>query len=114
MNQLGVVDEWVTVLTALGAVVSFFMSCRASKHGLLRFRPVHAAIAVLSAVYVAGYLWLLVGNPTVALWSSVMRGFSIVAWPAVWVAPAWLSLRVNRELHDAIRKRHEQDREDVR
>lgn len=114
MNQLGVVDEVVTVLSLIGAVVAFCMSCRASRHGLLRFRPVHAAIAVLSAVYVAGYLWLLLGNPTVVLWSSVMRGFSMVAWLVVWVVPAWLSLRVNRELHAAIRKRHQQDQEDVR
>lgn len=114
MNQLGVVDEWVAAVSLIGAALSFIVSCRAARHGLLRFRPVHAAAAGLSAVYVVGYLWLLLLNPQVVTWSSVMRGFSMVAWVVVWVAPAWLSLRVNRELHAAIRERHRQDEEDAR
>jgi phosphatidylglycerophosphate synthase len=114
MNQIGVVDEWVTILTLVGAAVSTVMSCVASRHGLVRLRPIHAGVAVLSAIYVVGYLWLLFGNPSVVLWSSVMRGFSLTAWVLVWIAPAWTSWSVNRELHQAIRLRHEQDEGDPR
>jgi hypothetical protein len=113
MNQIGVVDEWVTLLSLIGAVVSTVVSMVACRHGLVRLRPIHAGIAVLSMFYVVGYVWLLWGNPTVVLWSSVMRGFSLTAWVLVWIAPAWTSWSVNRELHQAIRKRHEQEEGDT-
>lgn len=114
MNQIGVVDEWVTVLSLIGAIASTVMSAVACRHGLVRFRPLHSGIAVLSVFYVAGYVWLLFGNPGVVLWSSVMRGFSLTSWVLVWIAPAWTSWSVNRELHQAIRLRHEQDEGDPR
>lgn len=107
MNQIGVVDEWVTILSLVGAIVSVVVSGVACRHGLVRFRPLHSGIAVLSAVYVVGYCWLLFGNPSVNLWSSVMRGFSLVAWVVVWLCPACVSLALARELRRAIKDRGE-------
>lgn len=106
-NQIGRVDEWVAVLSLLSAVASVVMSWQASRHGLLGLRSVHAAVSVMSLVYVAGYCWLLFGNPTSAQWSSVMRGFSLTAWIVVWLAPAWVSLRIARELQRALKDRGE-------
>ena len=47
-----------------------------------------AGIAALSVVYVTGYLWLLLNPTERAVWSEVMSGVSLVAWPMVWIGPA--------------------------
>lgn len=53
-----------------------------------RERRMHRAIGNLSAVYVAGYAWLLSGTVSVVRWSQIFRGVSLVAFPLVWIAPA--------------------------
>ena len=106
-NQIGRVDEVVAVLSLISAIASFVMSGLAAREGLIKLRPGHAAVSVMSLVYVAGYCWLLFGNPTSAQWSSVMRGFSLTAWIVVWLAPAWVSLRIARELQRALKDRGE-------
>ena len=104
-NQIDVVDEIVAGVSLVGALLSLVVSWVAARRGLIRFRTLHAAVAAMSTVYVAGYLWLMLGNPAPAFWSSVMRGFSLVAWGVVWIAPAVVSLTVARDLHAAVRKR---------
>ncbi len=104
-------DQWVAILNLAGAVVSVAVNWRASRSGLFRFRTLHAAITAVAVMYVAGYLWLLgvFGEVQVARWSSVMRGFSLVAWLVVWILPAVVSIRATRELHRAIQRRQEGD-----
>ena len=114
MNQLPMLDEWIAVLNLCCVVVSVVVNWWAARSGLFRFRVVHAAIAAVSAMYVAGYLWLLgwlpgVAGPEVMVWSSVFRGISLVAWVVVWICPACMSIRATRELHAAIRDRQDGD-----
>lgn len=58
-----------------------------------RARRMHRAIGYLSAVYVAGYAWLLSGTVSVVRWSQIFRGVSLVAFPLVWIAPAVMTAR---------------------
>ncbi len=109
VNNLPLVDEWVAVLSLVGASVSVVVNWWAARSGLFRFRTVHAAIATISVLYVAGYVWLLFGNVDPARWSSVLRGVSLVAWVVVWICPACMSIRATRELHAAIRVRQKGD-----
>lgn len=109
MNQIRMADEWVAAVSMLGAVVSVVVNWWAARSGLLRFRTVHAAIATISVLYVAGYVWLLFGNVDPARWSSTLRGLSIVAWVVVWICPACMSIKATRELHAAIRERQDGD-----
>lgn len=104
-------DQWVAILNVIAAGVSVIVNWQASRAGLFRFRVLHAAIMAVSVMYVAGYLWLLgvFGDVQVARWSSVMRGFSLVAWLVVWILPAVVSIRATHELHQAIRSRQEGD-----
>lgn len=108
-NQIPRMDEWVATLSLIGALISLVVNCWAARTGLVVFRTAHAAITAISAIYVAGYLWLLLGDVGPAEWSSVMRGFSLVAWVAVWIVPAVISVRVTRALHAAIKERTEGD-----
>lgn len=110
MNQIPVVDEVIAALNLCCVVVSVGFNWWAARSGLFRFRTVHAAIATVSVMYVVLYLWLLgwlpgVPGPEVAVWSSVGRGISLVAWVVVWICPACMSIRATRELHAAIRER---------
>lgn len=109
MNQIPAVDEWVAVMSLAGATTSVIVNWRAAHAGLFRFRTIHAAIGAVSVLYVAGYLWLLFGNVDPARWSSTLRGLSLVAWLVVWILPAVISTRATRELHDAIKRRQEED-----
>jgi len=110
MNQLPKVDQWVAVVNVVCVSLSVIVNWWAARSGLFRFRTVHAAIAAVSGLYVVGYLWLLgalpgVDAPSVPQWSSVLRGFAIIAWLVVWITPAAMSVRMNRDLHHAIRGR---------
>ena len=110
MNQLPKVDQWVAVVNVVCVSMSVIVNWWAARSGLFRFRTVHAAIAAVSGLYVVGYLWLLgllpgVDAPSVPQWSSVLRGFAIIADLVVWITPAVMSVRMNRDLHHAIRGR---------
>ena len=110
MNQLPKVDQWVAVVNVVCMSMSVIVNWWAARSGLFRFRTVHAAIAAVSGLYVVGYLWLLgllpgVDAPSVPQWSSVLRGFAIIADLVVWITPAAMSVRMNRDLHHAIRGR---------
>jgi hypothetical protein len=113
VNQIPLTEEWVALLSLAGAVASVALNWQAARVGLTRFRTVHAGIATISVLYVAGYLWLLFGNVDPARWSSTLRGLSLVAWVVVWALPAALSVRMNRELHQAIRKRFDETEPDA-
>lgn len=114
MNQLPALDEAVVVLNLVCVVVAVVVNWWAARSGLFRLRTIHAAIATVAGLYVAGYLWLLgllplIDAPDPARWSSVLRGLSLVAWVVVWIMPAVLSIRTTSELHAAIRERQRGD-----
>lgn len=105
MNKLPLIDQWVTGLNLVFVAVSVVANWWAARSGLFRFRTIHAAIAAVSGLYFAGYTWLLFGDVEVTRWSSVMRGFSLLAWTVVWITPAVMSVRMNHDLHSAIKSR---------
>ena len=86
----------------------------AGRRGMPVYRRMHTAIATLSVIYAGSYVWLLAEllsgadmAGAVLIWSSVMRGVALVVWPAVWCAPALCSLRIRRQLHEAVRLQRE-------
>ena len=112
MNKLPLVDLWVTELNLVFVAVSIVANWWAARGGLFRFRAIHAAIAAVSGLYLAGYVWLLLSDVEVTRWSSVMRGFSLLAWTVVWITPAVMSVRMNHDLHHAIKQRLEDEASD--
>jgi len=109
VNDLSVAELIVIAVNMVMVLAAVAINWRASQHGVVRYRIVHAAVAALSGVYAAGYLVLMLGDVSVENWSSVMRGVSIVAWPVVWWWPALTSLRVHRELKEALQAHLEGD-----
>jgi hypothetical protein len=110
MNQLPVSDEIVAWLAMALIIFAACVNLRAARFGLTRFRMIHTATATLAFIYVAGYLWLLLGDANPMRWSSVFRGVSLIVWPVVWAWPAWESIVVHRELRDAVQERLEDER----
>jgi uncharacterized membrane protein len=102
MNHLSVAEIMVVVVNIAMVTAAVVINWRASQHGVVRFRIVHAAVAALSGVYAVGYLFLLFGDVSIENWSSLFRGVSVIAWPIVWWWPALTSLRVHRELKEAL------------
>lgn len=102
-------DTAVFAINAAGALAAVVVNLvAAGRGGLTALRRLHVATAVLAAIYVAGYAWVLFGEPGIEQWSSVMRGVSIAAWVIVWVGPGVVSIRLNRRLHSAVQARLEQ------
>ena len=79
------VATWVIRASVILAACSAWVNVCAAR----RVRSsLFAAIGALSAIYVAGYMWLLAHPAQRAAWSEVMSGVALVAWPLVWIGPA--------------------------
>lgn len=77
----------------------------ACRHGDPRLRPLWAATAVVCVVYVAAYVWLMVGDVDRGKWSEQVVGVGIPAWIIGWMAPAILTIHLfNRDRHRIIEK----------
>ncbi len=92
--------DWVNVVLAAIAAVTNFL---AGHRGLLVMRPLRYMVGALASLYVALYLWLLLGSVAVAEWSNVVRGIASVAWLVVWIAPAAMGLRVAKRADRQLR-----------
>lgn len=80
----------VILLNALFAFISFLINARAVR--VLpagRLRMVFTSIAFWSLFYVGGYTWLWLYRDVLG-WSTILRGISLLVWPLVWMAPAWV------------------------
>lgn len=88
-------DTVIAIITGslafVSAVANYWLGYRRGIPGL---RSWHYATSVLSAFYVVGYVWLLTTADSVDVWSSRMRGLSLLVWVTVWIAPAVLSVRI--------------------
>lgn len=103
---IGVTTVEITTFTTLFlAAASVIFNAIAGFDGLPRQRWLHRMISVISLFYVGGYIWLIFFTPDRASWSEVMVGFSLLAWVFVWIGPAYLSIRLWRELHAALEER---------
>lgn len=109
MNHLSTAEIIVVLVNIVMVTAAVVINWRASQHGVVRYRIVHAAVAALSGVYAVGYLFLLLGDVSVENWYSIFRGVSVIAWPVVWWWPALTSLRVHRELKEALQAHLEGD-----
>jgi len=87
--------DWCNVALAAVACAVHLL---AGRRGLIAVRWVRYSIAFLAATYTALYLWLILGDITVAEWSNLVRGIGPVAWVVVWILPAVLGLRVARKV----------------
>ena len=81
----------------LGAAVAAVLQFCATRRGAMHVRWWHAMTASMGLVYIVGYIWLLFDLDDPRQWSQVMRGVAVVAWVAVWWAPALLSLHMRRK-----------------
>lgn len=77
------------VLMASGAALVNLLAARASDDA---WRAVRVAIGTLAIIYALAYAWLFTHPDSALIWSSTLRGLSILTWPIVWTAPALMHL----------------------
>lgn len=104
-----VTDDVILVITIILVISSMIFNWRASKVGPMPEKRVRLFIAVIAFCYLLGYSWLLFLNPDPGDWSSVMRGFSLLAWVFVWNVPPYLHVRRWHEMETAVKRRIEED-----
>lgn len=95
-------DRAVVVVNALLAFASACANVRAVRGSTAMWRSVHVTIAALAVVYAAAYAYLAAWPDSILTWSQTMRGVSLLAWPVVWIAPAVVQRRSNRQVRDII------------
>lgn len=88
-SGLATIDLVVFVVNMTMALLSGAVNLRvAVHHPFLATRRRFQWIGLLSLLYAAGYIAVLLGKVPVATWSSYFRGVSMLAWPMVWIWPA--------------------------
>lgn len=97
-------DRAVVIVNSLLAFASMCANAQAIRGSSPTWRSVHAAIAALAAVYAVAYAYLAVWPHAILTWSQTMRGVSLLAWPLVWIIPAVVQRRSNRQVRDIINK----------
>ena len=93
------------VLSLTSAGVNFY----AANKGLPKQRPVYMAIGVVSVIYAIAWGWLLVLGANDETWTSIMRGFTLLAWVVTWIAPAFVSIHIWKEMRRALQARLESE-----
>lgn len=91
-------------LNIVGAGLSAFFNFKAARTNPAPWQRVRLLIGVYSIIYVIGYLWLLGIGEDILSWSQTMRGVSVLAWPLVWIAPAYVSTRFWKDVRHSIKK----------
>ncbi len=99
MNQL---ERWVVLVNGLLAASAATANAYAGVRSPEPWRSVRMPIAALASIYSLAYLWLFI-TQDIGPWSSVMRGFSLLAWPIVWVRPAIVNLRIVDAMRKAVK-----------
>ena len=97
-DNLTLFENFVIWINFFGACFAFYFNRKAFKSGIPRFRRESFLIAGLAFIYCVSSLILLLLDPTFLVWSSAMRGVSIMVWPIVWALPAVTSVRLWTEL----------------
>ena len=106
-GSIDVFGNCIIWLNVIGAALSAFFNFKAARTNPAPWQRIRLLIGVYSIIYVIGYMWLLGIGEDVLTWSQTMRGGSVLVWPLVWIAPAYVSTRVWNEVKQDIRKRHE-------
>lgn len=104
-------NEFIVAANLALAFISLVVNWRAAHVVALKQRPVFMAISVLSGLYVIAFAWLLfLGAANDERWTSIMRGFALLAWSIVWIIPAWKSIKTWQELKEAVARREKDER----
>lgn len=91
------------------ALAAWTLNTFAAYRSGIMWRPWHAAVAILAAVYSAGYAWLLFSDVDPAIWSGILRNAGLITWPVVWITPAILARQQVQEVHRRLREYVEKD-----
>ena len=103
-DTLSFLDNFILWVNLFGALYAAYYCFRASKEGVESFRVTFLSISGLAFIYSVAYLYLLLGDPNFLLWSTWMRGVSILVWPLVWAGPAILSIKLKSGQKQIIKK----------
>ena len=91
-------DRFIVAVTCVLAAVASGVNVWAALRGPVALRPMNAARAGLAAVYTAAYIWLLINPDKRLAWSHTMTGVSLAAWVLVWITPAAIAIRLQRDI----------------
>ena len=97
-------ERAVVALNALLALTATVINLHASKKVVGEWRGVRVSIAAVATAYV-----LVMFPEEIIVWSKVMRGVSLLAWPVVWIHPAVVQRRSVKRTREILEK--ELDRE---
>lgn len=101
VHVLAPLERWVVFLNVFLALFAGLVNAYVVGKVGGWWRKVLVPVAILSFMYSASYLYLFI-TENVGLWSSTMRGVSILAWPIVWMGPAIMVLRVTHSMSKVI------------
>ena len=91
----------LNALLALGATIANLLS---SREATGEWRGVRVSIAAVATAYVIGYTYLAMFPEEIIVWSKVMRGVSLLAWPVVWIHPAVVQHRSMKRTKEILEK----------
>ena len=107
-EQLSVLENIVIWLNMIGATFAVYYNYQASSMGVPKLRLIHFLVAGFAAVYVTGYLFLLLCDPAFLLWSAWFRGISLFVWFIVWIGPAYTSSQIWQDLEKKVKEIEEE------
>lgn len=111
-DQMDVTANIIIIINCVMAFISGAVNLYASKHNPEPWKKIRFMVGVFAIIYGGCYLWLL-SSEDLERWSSVMRGVSLVVWPLVWIAPAWVSIRVWIDVKKILRVDQEKANKDT-
>lgn len=103
-DNLGVAENIVLWFNLVGSLASIYFNIKAFKVGIPRFRKIALMVAGLALLFSLGYIHLIFFEPNYMVWAAISRGIAMVAWPIVWIWPAFLSTQVWSELEKRIKE----------
>ena len=101
-SHLSNFDSLVVVLNMIGAVYAAFWNFRAAHNGILV--KTKFTVGIMAVIYTIAYSYLLFSNVEIAVWSSTLRMFAILAWYFVWAAPPRNSMKMQYDLGEKLEK----------
>jgi predicted naringenin-chalcone synthase len=94
-------DVTIRVIQLVLASASCIINGIAALKGAAYRKTVHFIIALLSALYAAGFAYVLIGGDY-EQFSSFFRGVNIVTWSVVWILPAVLHIMGWKKVKQAV------------
>src|SRR4051794_38061443 len=100
LAEYNVANLWINmILTGFAGLMALW----AGRYTLAPLKVICAMVALLSAIKVFGYVYLIYRPETETGWSDAMRGVAVVERIVVWIIPMYFIGRIARRREDAIR-----------